>query len=60
MSPALLLGVAGLAAIDALNPATIVSVTLILLAAPRRPGLTALATVAGAAVTVFALGSALR
>lgn len=59
MSPALLLGVAGLAAIDALNPATIVSVTLILLAAPRRPGLTALATVAGAAVTVFALGSVL-
>lgn len=59
MSPALLLGVAGLAAIDAFNPATIVSVTLILLAAPRGPGLTALATVAGAAVTVFALGSVL-
>lgn len=59
MSAALLLGIAGLAALDALNPATIVSVTLILLAAPRRPGLTALATVAGAALTVFALGSVL-
>lgn len=59
MSAALLFGIAGLAALDALNPATIVSVTLILLAAPRRPGLTALATVAGAALTVFALGSVL-
>ncbi|MEI5582813.1 MULTISPECIES: GAP family protein [unclassified Agromyces] len=59
MTPALLLGVAGLAALDALNPATIVSVALILLAAPRRPGLTALATVSGAALTVFAVGAAL-
>ncbi|KZE93918.1 hypothetical protein AVP42_01538 [Agromyces sp. NDB4Y10] len=59
MTPALLAGIAGLAALDALNPATIVSVALILLAAPRRPGLIALATVAGAALTVFAVGTAL-
>lgn len=59
MSAALLLGVAGLAVLDAFNPATILSVTLILLAAPRRPGLTALAAVAGAALTVFALGAVL-
>lgn len=59
MSPALLFGIAGLAALDALNPATILSVTLILLAAPRRPGLTALGAVLGAAVTVFLLGSVL-
>lgn len=59
MSAALLLGIAGLAVLDAFNPATILSVTLILLAAPRRPGLTALAAVAGAAMTVFTLGAVL-
>jgi hypothetical protein len=59
VSAALLLGIVGLALLDALNPATILSVTLILLAAPRRPGLTALSAVAGAALTVFALGSVL-
>ncbi|MFD3448651.1 GAP family protein [Microbacteriaceae bacterium 4G12] len=59
MSAALLGAIAGLAALDAFNPATIVAVTLILLAAPRRPGLTALVTVLGAATTVFAAGAAL-
>jgi hypothetical protein len=59
VSAALLLGIAGLAVLDAFNPATILSVTLILLAAPRRPGLTAFAAVAGAAITVFTLGAVL-
>ncbi|MFB2581321.1 GAP family protein [Herbiconiux sp. P15] len=59
MSAALLLAIAGLAVLDSFNPATIVAVTLILLAAPRRPGLTALVTVLGAALTVFAAGAAL-
>jgi hypothetical protein len=59
MSAALLLGIVGLALLDALNPATILSVTLILVAAPRRPGLTALAAVSGAALTVFTLGALL-
>jgi Sap, sulfolipid-1-addressing protein len=59
VSGPLLLAIAGLAALDAFNPATIVAVTLILLAAPRRPGLTALVTVFGAALTVFGAGAAL-
>ena len=59
MSGALLGAIAGLAALDAFNPATIVAVTLILLAAPSRPGLTALVTVLGAATTVFLAGAAL-
>ncbi|PTL71233.1 hypothetical protein C1I63_18510 [Rathayibacter caricis DSM 15933] len=59
MSGPLLLAIAGLAVIDAFNPATIVAVTLILLAAPKRPALTALVTVLGAALTVFAAGAAL-
>jgi hypothetical protein len=59
MSGPLLLAIAGLAALDAFNPATIVAVTLILLAAPRRPALTALVTVLGAALTVFGAGAAL-
>jgi hypothetical protein len=59
MSAALLLGVAGLAVVDAFNPATILSVTLVLLAAARRPGLTALAAVVGAALSVFVLGCVL-
>lgn len=59
MSGPLLAAIAGLAALDSLNPATIVAVTLILLAAPRRPGLTAAVTVLGAAVTVFAVGATL-
>ena len=59
MSAALLLGVTGLALLDSLNPATMLAVTLILLAAPNRPALTALAAVLGAALTVFTLGAAL-
>nr|WP_276498414.1 GAP family protein [Agromyces luteolus] len=55
----MLLGIAGLAALDAFNPATILTVALILIAAPRRPGLTAAAAVAGAALTVFAAGGVL-
>jgi len=53
----LLLSIAGLALLDSLNPATIVTVTLILLAAPKRAGLTALSAVIGAALTVFAVGA---
>lgn len=53
----LLLSIAGLALLDSLNPATIVTVTLILLAAPKRAGLIALSAVIGAAVTVFAVGA---
>lgn len=41
MSGPLLLGIAGLALLDSLNPATIIAVVLILIAAPRRPGLVA-------------------
>jgi Sap, sulfolipid-1-addressing protein len=52
----LLWSIAGLAALDAFNPATLVAVTLILLAAPRRAGLAALSAVIGAAVAVMALG----
>jgi hypothetical protein len=51
--------ITGLAALDSLNPATIAGVTLILLAPLRRPGLTALAYVAGAYVVVLAVGSVL-
>jgi len=55
-----LLGVVvGLAALDAFNPAMMVAVTLILVAAPVRPGQTALASVLGGALTVFALGAIL-
>ena len=51
--------ITGLAALDSLNPATIAGVTLILLAPLRRPGLTALAYVAGAYLVVLAVGSGL-
>lgn len=53
----LLLSILGLAFLDSLNPATIVTVTLILLAAPKRSGLIALSAVLGAAATVFAVGA---
>lgn len=59
MSAVLLLGIAGLAMLDSLNPATIIAVTLVLLGAERRPILSAAAVVAGALLTVFTLGSAL-
>jgi hypothetical protein len=51
--------IVGLAALDSLNPATMVSVALILLTAPRRPVLTATALVVGAALTVMTVGSLL-
>lgn len=59
MTPALIAGIAGLALLDSLNPATIVAVTLVLIAAPRRPALVAGAAVLGAALTVFVAGAAL-
>jgi len=59
MTPALLAGIAGLALLDSLNPATILAVTLVLLAAPRRAGLLAATTVLGAALTVFTVGALL-
>ena len=59
MSPALLAGLAGLAFLDSFNPATLGAVALILLAAPHRPGWTALASVMGAAITVFGVGAIL-
>lgn len=52
-----LLSIAALAFLDSLNPATIVAVTLILLAAPKRAGLIALSAVFGAAITVVTVGS---
>lgn len=59
MNGGLLAGITGLALLDSLNPATIVAVTLILVAAPRRPALVAGAAVLGAALTVFTVGAAL-
>ena len=56
MTAALLASIGGLALLDSLNPATIVAVTLILLANPRRQVLSALAFVVGAFLTVFAIG----
>ncbi len=58
MTPALLAGILGLALLDALNPATIGGVALILLAPLRRPLASAAAFVAGAYLTVLALGLA--
>jgi hypothetical protein len=58
MTPALLAGVAGLAAVDSLNPATIAGVALILLAPLQRRLATALAYVAGAYLAVLAVGVA--
>lgn len=58
MTPALLAGLSGLAALDSLNPATIAGVALILLAPLRRRLGTALAYVAGAYLAVLAVGVA--
>ncbi len=51
--------IAGLAALDCLNPATLVAITLILLNSRRRPLAEAVAFVFGAFATVFLLGLAL-
>ena len=56
MSPALLVGVLGLALLDALNPATIACVALLLVAPSKRPLRTATAFVVGAFLTVLLLG----
>lgn len=48
----------GLAALDSLNPATLVAITLILLGSRHRPVLEALAFVLGAFATVFLVGIA--
>ncbi|NIZ91945.1 GAP family protein [Kineococcus rubinsiae] len=59
LTAGLLGAIAGLAALDSLNPATIAGVALILLAPLRRPGLSALAYVAGAYLVVVAVGAGL-
>ena len=56
MTPALAVGIAGLAALDSLNPATIAGVALVLLSPLRRPVASALAFVAGAYLTVLTVG----
>jgi Sap, sulfolipid-1-addressing protein len=57
VTAALLAGVAGLALLDALNPATIAGVALLLLAPMPRPVRAAAGFVAGAYLTVLALGA---
>lgn len=51
--------IAGLAALDSLNPATLVAITLILLGSRRRPLAEALGFVLGAFASVFLVGLAL-
>lgn len=58
LTTSLVAAIAGLAALDSFNPATIAGVALILLAPLRRPGLTALAYVVGAYLVVLAAGAA--
>lgn len=57
ISSGLLVGIAGLALADSLNPATIVVITLILLTVRHRPVASALTFVLGAMSTVFVLGA---
>jgi cytochrome c biogenesis protein CcdA len=52
----LLAGIAGLALLDSLNPATIAAVALVLLLTQRRPVLSAVAVAAGAYLTVLGVG----
>ena len=59
MTPLFLLGIFGLALLDSLNPATIVTVGLILLLREQRPFLTATSAVLGAFGLVFVSGSML-
>jgi hypothetical protein len=58
VTAALLAGIAGLAALDSLNPATIAGVALILLAPLPRRVVTALAYVTGAYLAVLSVGVA--
>ena len=57
MTAALGIGIAGLALLDSINPATIAGVALILLAPLRRRGASALAYVLGAYAVVLVLGT---
>src|SRR3712207_9365697 len=57
MTTGLLLGIGGLALLDALNPATIAGVALLLLAPGSQHLRSATAFVVGAYGTVFALGA---
>ena len=59
LTTSLLVAIAGLAALDSLNPATIAGVALILLSPMRRPVVAALALVLGAYLTVLAFGTVL-
>lgn len=59
MTWALAATVAGLAALDSLNPATLVAITLILLGSRHRPLVEALGFVVGAFASVFIVGLAL-
>ena len=58
MTPNLLAAIAGLAALDSLNPATIAGVALILLAPVQRPIASAVGYAVGAYLAVLALGIA--
>lgn len=57
MSGGLLWAILGLALADSLNPATIVTITLILLTVPMHPVASALSFVLGAFSTVFIMGA---
>ena len=57
MTAGLLWVILGLALADSLNPATIVTIALILLTVPRHPVASALSFVVGAFSTVFVLGA---
>ena len=57
MSPALAAGIAGLAMLDSINPATIAGVVLILLSPMRHAMRAALAYVSGAYVVVLVMGT---
>jgi hypothetical protein len=56
VSGPLLAGIAGLALLDSLNPATLAAVALVLLLARRRPVVSAVAVAAGAFLTVLGVG----
>jgi hypothetical protein len=58
VTPALVAGLVGLAALDSLNPATLVAVTLILLGSRANPVADTLGFVAGAFLTVLGVGVA--
>jgi Sap, sulfolipid-1-addressing protein len=57
VTPALAAGIAGLAVLDSINPATIAGVALILLSPMRHPVRAALAYVSGAYVLVLVMGT---